>query len=38
MTRGSRRKVGKEDDMMGEGPTRVKGRAAEKDGAASKRR
>jgi hypothetical protein len=26
-------KGGKEDDMTGEGPTRVKGRAAEKDGA-----
>jgi hypothetical protein len=32
MTHGSRRKVVLEDDMMGEGPTQAKHRAAEKDG------
>jgi hypothetical protein len=32
MTHGSRRKVVLEDDMMGEGPTQAKHRAAENDG------
>jgi hypothetical protein len=34
MTHGSRRKGGKEDDVTGEGPTRVKDRAAKRDEAA----
>jgi hypothetical protein len=37
MTHGSRRKVALEDDMMGEGPTQAKHRAAENDGMRERR-